>query len=208
MLNRIFVLCLLLANLSLGAIIEYDPFGYALDGYLTNGEYAEDIILTENSVLTVSGNGGAYSIEAKDYSKLIVESTSTPASSSFDKGVWSILLTNSSTLNFSGGATNIIAMKKNATALLTGGQINNISSYQVVNDNPHITIVCQKDYRLAYENNIPKILYGNWLDGTPFEINFININGLEPVFDNVKIIPEPASMLLLGLGGIFLKRRR
>ncbi len=179
------------------------------DGKLTAGEYGFSVEIGDKNSLVVDG-GGSNSITMNNYSHLEILSTSMPLASG-TKGVWSIDLLDNSSLTFSGGATNVIAIRDNSTALITGGQINIIASYQVVNNNNHhITIVCQKDYRLAYENNIPKIMYGNWLDGTPFEINFSNkMNyGYNPVFDNIKIIPEPASMLLLGLGSVLIKKRR
>ncbi len=119
-------------------------------------------------------------------------------------------MNNYSSLIFSGGETNDISVYNNSTVLLTGGKINNLASYQSVNGNPHITIECLKGWSVAYNNGIPKIMYGNWADGTPFEINFINNKYFKPVFENMNIVivPEPGAIALLSLGGLILKRRR
>ncbi len=184
----------------------YDAYNFTNDGLLSVGEHTYSVEVDDTSVLTVNG-GGANSIDMKDNSHLEILSTSLPLNST-TKGVWWIGVNDNASLIFSGGATNHIAMKRNATALLTGGQINMISSLQTITGGPHIVIDCQKGWSLAYQNNIPKILYGKWHDGTPFEISFINDSDFPPVFDNIKIIPEPASMFLLGLGGVLINKRR
>ncbi len=188
-----------------------DLSNYAADGLLSDGEYAEQVTVTEYSYLQVRDNGGAYKITVENNGLLDIFSTSLPLSSSNDKGVWSILLTNSSTLNFSGGATNLITTKKDSMAYLSGGQINLIASQQVVTDKEHIIIDCKPNW-IWKRNSFNEIkgIVGYWHDDAAFDITFLDQTnfGYNPVYENVKVIPEPGTLVLLSLGGLFLKRRR
>jgi hypothetical protein len=70
--------------------------------------------------------------------------------------------------------------------------------------NPHVTMVCSTH---TY-NTATKLLTGTWLDGTAFSIQLIDSAGYAATIDNIRFIPEPATMLLLGIGGVFLRRRQ
>jgi hypothetical protein len=51
-------------------------------------------------------------------------------------------------------------------------------------------------------------LTGYWSDGSPFKINFLdNITFGSTYYDYVVLIPEPSTLLLLGLGAVMLKRK-
>ncbi|HML76012.1 MAG TPA: PEP-CTERM sorting domain-containing protein, partial [Anaerohalosphaeraceae bacterium] len=67
-------------------------------------------------------------------------------------------------------------------------------------------IIC-KDYSF---NSMTSKLTGTWTDNTTFNIQLVNQTGYSPAIDNIKftIIPEPATLLLLGLGGVLLRRRQ
>ena len=204
----LFVCILSLYSVSDGAIVSHGGVGD--DGVISKGEYDYgDIRVTYSSTLTVDG-GGAGGIIAEDHSQVDILSTSLPLSGDIDGGgVWSILMWDDSSLYFSGGATNIIYMTSDSTALLTGGQINNIMSLQTVSNcyDKHITIVCKNDWEWIYENDIIEGITGKWLDGTAFTINFINDEDYNYVYENIHIMPEPASLTLFVFGGIFLKRK-
>ena len=179
------------------------------DGVITTGEYGYFIDIYNDDVLCIDG-GGANRITMHNYSQLYISSTSSPLASG-TSGVWSIVLDNYSSLTFSGGITNGINLHRNATALLTGGQINYLASYQIIDDTKNITIECFPGWTWFYEDGIVEGIIGTWADGTDFTINFDNKtdNGYDYVYKNINVveIPEPATFSLFGLGGLFLKRK-
>ncbi len=178
------------------------------DGKLTSGEFGYFVRVYNNDKLTVQG-GGANRIEMYDYSCLDVLQTSLPLDTSGQKGVWTIGLNDDSMLSVSGGAVDEVDFYGDSTALLTGGQIYFIASYQTVETDPHITLVCQKGWSFFEINGIVEGIDGKWLDGTDFHIEFINKNedGCAFVYENMNIIPEPATFALFSLGGLLIKRR-
>jgi hypothetical protein len=70
--------------------------------------------------------------------------------------------------------------------------------------NKHIEMyTSQHDY-----NSVTKKLTGLWWDKSAFSIQLYDIAGYDKTIDNIKfIVPEPATVLLVGLGGVLLRRR-
>jgi len=96
-------------------------------------------------------------------------------------------------------------MNTNASATLTGGEVSNIRSFQVATI-PHIEMLVRN-----YEyNQITNVLAGTWEDFSAFSIQLHDQAPWDPAIENIKftIIPEPATLCLLGLGAFWLKRRR
>jgi hypothetical protein len=74
----------------------------------------------------------------------------------------------------------------------------------VTTDN--IFIYAQKDWSWIFDDPIIGN-QGNWLDGPPFSIEYINVSGYQPVWQNITVIPEPTTLIQLGLGGLMLCRK-
>jgi len=121
-----------------------------------------------------------------------------------------------SDLEFYGGEVHQLSIGTYATAMLGGGRIDRIwrsqDAWQYGGDppellpNPHITIIGDLD---SVNHNIgTNVLTGNWLDGTGFNIQLIDVDGYSPAIENIQFIPEPASLLLIGVGGLLLRRTR
>lgn len=154
--------------------------------------------------------GGAYEISVRDSGRLIVQSTSTPLNMGVS-GVYDILLWNNTQLVYLAGLTELIAANQNARADLKGGSINYIKSMQYTNmtgDDPHVNIYCLPGH--SWINGDPlKGVQGQWWDGSPFSIQFINHAEFDPAWTNVNFIyPEPATLLLLASGGLLLRRKK
>jgi hypothetical protein len=157
--------------------------------------------------LIVNG-GGANWIETWGSSRLEIYSTSLPLSLYPGRGVYDILLGVNSTLLFAGGATESIIVGDNATALLTGGTIITIP-FIVSADSSLVTIDCKDGWQWLYTASKISGISGTWQNGTPFQIAFGNAPSPYPPTANfVNVIPEPASMILFGVGGICLLRKR
>ena len=97
--------------------------------------------------------------------------------------------------------------RSNTTAVLKGGSINYIKTMRyAVPDNENVLIYAQDGWSWI-DNDPLKGIEGKWLaDGSDFSIKFINDFDYGPVWQNVKVIPEPATLFLFGLGTLLMRR--
>ena len=132
-------------------------------------------------------------------------------------GIWEARLGDSSVFSMLGGQVHEINMSNEATAILSGGFIEEIWSYQVAYQyddsdppqlvpNPYITIIYSGDLPTVDASDI---LSGLWGNGGAFSIELHNVSGYSPVIENIQfeLIPEPATLLLFLAGIPLLKKR-
>ena len=206
MTNRILLGLVLLAfcaSVSLASVITDD-------GYLTAGEYEYFVEWTSyEPPLIVDGGGGGF-LEVRDFGRLEVISTSLPLSSS--TGILDILITDNSQMLFIDGIVEEISIAKNATMTLKGGRIDYIRSQQQVFGSPHITIECLDNWSWLQSSGDIFGIAGQWANGASFDIEFFDQTdrGYDPVWENINVVvvPEPATLLLISAGAIFLRKRR
>jgi hypothetical protein len=139
----------------------------------------------------------------KDKSILTIQNTSPLVPSS--GGIWDMIIDDWSQLYFSGGYVNRLDLGGHARAEISGGQINKLSSGYIPSTSPWIEIVC-KDWDYS---TTTKILTGTWGDNSAFNIQLIDVAGYTSTYSNIEftVIPEPSAMLLLGLGGLLIRRK-
>jgi hypothetical protein len=70
----------------------------------------------------------------------------------------------------------------------------------------HVTFVCDVD-SVVYDAQ-SNMLTGEWLDGSGFAVQLVDVDGYSPAIDNIQFIPEPGTLLLVGAGGLLLRKRR
>ena len=177
---------------------------FATDYTITGGFYGTKIYRDYDTLLMTGG--GVNSITAEDESFLDIRNTSPFAVGS--GGVGTLDMWDSSRLKFSGGQIYWFDIDDYATAVLSGGWINTLRNYneQPVYDK-RIEIIC-KEY--SY-NTQTKKLTGIWGNDSAFNIQLSDSPQYTytPTYNILKftIIPEPASLLLLGLGGLLIRRK-
>jgi len=178
------------------------------DGLISGGEYEWGVDWLSGTL--VVNVGGADVIEARNLSQIEVRSTSTPLGTGVG-GIMDLVLKYNSRLDYYGGETEELTVRMDATAYLHGGRIDGISSFQYATTE-HVFIYARKGWLWNYEAGKRRGITGLWYDGDPFSIRFTTLGegfGADPVWKNVEVItPEPATLLLMGLGTFLLHRRR
>ena len=190
-----FAVCCILGSVCLAG------FDYSIvDAY----EYGT-VDLDSQSLLVLGS--GAESIDARGSSYVEVRETAGPLDFGVS-GIWTMHLSDSSSVKHLGGETGAMTLSDHATAILKGGRIDYISSRQYVlspNQNyfPHIEIVCKvHDF-----DSSTKKLTGVWLDDSTFDIQLVDQSGYDPVIENIFFTPEPATLCMMGLGALLVRRR-
>ncbi len=185
----------------------------SINAMVISETYEYSVILDNNDTLLVTG-GGAESIIANGNSEITIQNT---AEYEFGVGgIASISISGNSMLGVLGGDINDFNIYSYSTATLSGGSINKIFSYQDAYSpnqvhQPHIEIKCRE-----YDDSIANLITGVWDvdndgDGSydTFSIELKNQTGYDPVIENIKftIVPEPCSLVLLGLGGLLIRKK-
>ena len=174
--------------------------------YTVTSGFAGSFVLEQQEQFLMTG-GGVTSIEAWDYSFVSVQGTAPLAPGS--GGVGTLDLLDNSCLALSGGEVGNFTIHESAMAVLSGGRIDALRSYQTVfapDMGPHIEMIV-KDYSFDEGSNR---LTGTWVNDSLFNIQLYNQAGYDAAIDNIyfTVIPEPTTLMLLGVGGLAVVRKR
>ncbi len=185
--------------------------GSVAHGIVISDSWIGGVQLHGDESLVMTG-GGADIIESWDESSIKIIDTWTYQD--FVGGIGSIAMNDNSTLEFFDGDMLSLWIYENATATLSGGTIGSIRSHQrpLGGDYPpfywdkHITIEYSGELPTVDENNL---LTGLWADGSTFSIQLHDGTGVfHPAISNIEFVPEPTPVVLFGLGGLFLRKRK
>ena len=192
------LLSLLLVGFCAPAVLAEitQSFDYVIsDSY----EFGTFILNSESLLITGAGVDGILA-QGESY----VEVQGTDPLQQHVGGIYTLGLIDFSTMNYYGGETGMFSIYEDATATFSGGRIDYISSYQDSDLMKHITFTADVD-SIALTGNL---LTGNWLDGSGFSVTLLDQTGYDSVYSNINFVPEPATVLLFGLGVIGLRRRK
>ena len=178
----------------------YTSVSFAAFDYVISDTYEFGVTLNSESLLITGA--GALQIDTNGASYIEVQDTA-PLQENVG-GIYSLFLDDFSSMNYYNGEMGSFNIYDNATTTFSGGNINYISSHQDSDLVKHITFIVDLD-SIDLTGNL---LTGDWLSGGgSFSITLQDQTGYDSVYSNINFVPEPATLLLFGLGGLILRLR-
>ena len=162
-------------------------------------EFGTFMLNSESLLITCAGADGIFA-QGESY----VEVQGTDPLQQHVGGIYTLDLIDFSTMNYFGGETGMFSVYENAIATFSGGRIDYIASFQDSADVKHITFVVD----LESVDLTGDFLTGDWLGGGAFSITLQDQVGYDSVYSNINFVPEPATVISFGLGGMFLRNRK
>ena len=160
-------------------------------------EFGSLTLIDDDTLLMTAGEGD--NLTLFDWSIATIEDTN-PIIGEESGGIWEVTTTSYSIFNLSGGEINNLSVYGESSIYLDEGQI--LGDLTVYNDTAWVHIF---GYGFNNDPFMGSPLTGYWANDTPFSINLVD--STISTYDQIvfHIIPEPATILLFGMGGFILR---
>ena len=183
------------------SLLLFAPYAFATVYNIGPGDDFGNLILVDYDTLLMTGGGG-HSLVLSSWSNGTIEDTD-PLIDPYDGGIWDLATYSYSELTINDGEFYEVGAHGESLIYLHGGQI--LGSLTIFDSTAWVHI-----YGYGF-NNDPfggSPLTGFWADDTPFSINLVD--DTIPTYNQIvfHIVPEPATLLILALGGLLIRKKK
>jgi len=184
------------------SVLIFAGSAFATDYLIEDGDVFGVLSLYDYDTFLMTGGTG-HDLGLGGWSTGIIEDTDPLNIGQGDGGIWEMSVSGHSELTINGGEFYEIDCDNYSTLNLHGGQI--FGSLMVEHTTTWVNIF---GYGFNNDPFTGSPLTGFWADATPFSINLVD--STISTYDQLIFheIPEPATLLLFGLGGLALRKRR
>ena len=188
-------------NLIIMSVLIFSGSAFATVYNIGPGDEFGVLGLVDYDTLLMTGGEGE-DLTLGGWSIATIENTN-PIIGELDGGIWEVDTYSYSELTISGGEINDLSGGGESIINLYGGQI--LGDLTVFNSTAWVNI-----YGYGFNNDpfLGSPLTGFWADDTAFSINLVD--STISTYDQIIFheIPESATLLLFGLGGLLIRRKR